>query len=651
VSVLSSPWLNHIICGDARRMEAVPDASVQLVVTSPPYNVAKDYSDHDDDLSLEEYVDLLNAVWRECYRVLVPGGRLCVNVANTDRKPYLSLVSLIDEQLRTSGQTWLHRGHIIWDKGACLSGNTKVFVRERSTRAVACCRLSSLHDGGSWNGLDVEGYNATGQTCWLPISGLWEVEVTQGLALTFTEGCAVVATPEHRFMRKDGLLALAKDLQVGDRLRRAFSTPAYQGSIPTAFASCDLAWALGLYLAEGSISQETESGVRTLRYHLHSNEYGWVERLRGVWEAFGGTITSHKAGNKLVVSVSGYVACAVVGEFISGRTSHDKLPRNDVIGAPLEWRQAFLQGWLDGDGYLNEKAQRWEGNITGVNGRLMPTLHALARSVGYRLQHGAGWATAEPNGQRHPVVRWKLYLRESSHHNSVAWDALQIKEITTDNARFFDLALADEPHLFVLADGLVSHNSAGVSTAWGSFGRSTNPTLRDVHEYITVWSKDRLKLADGSETGVTGNQFVAWTRSIWRPEELIGELQKKIAAKLADARKRDKDDAWIAESIARAVWSQDTVPGETVWEMTTASSVDHPAPFPIELPKRVIELYTRPADVVLDPFMGSGSTAIAAVQMGRHYVGYELSIEYCQLAERRLAELRKAPETTGDNGK
>ena len=58
----------------------------------------------------------------------------------------------------------------------------------------------------------------------------------------------------------------------------------------------------------------------------------------------------------------------------------------------------------------------------------------------------------------------------------------------------------------------------------------------------------------------------------------------------------------------------------------------------MELPKRVIELYTRPGDVVLDPFMGSGSTAIAAVQTGRHYVGYELSAEYSALAEKRLLE-------------
>jgi site-specific DNA-methyltransferase (adenine-specific) len=70
--------------------------------------------------------------------------------------------------------------------------------------------------------------------------------------------------------------------------------------------------------------------------------------------------------------------------------------------------------------------------------------------------------------------------------------------------------------------------------------------------------------------------------------------------------------------------------------MNTESAVDHPAPFPIELPKRLVQLYTQPGDVVLDPFMGSGSTAIAAKLTGRHYVGYELSVEYCALAKERL---------------
>ena len=76
--------------------------------------------------------------------------------------------------------------------------------------------------------------------------------------------------------------------------------------------------------------------------------------------------------------------------------------------------------------------------------------------------------------------------------------------------------------------------------------------------------------------------------------------------------------------------------------MTTETGVDHPAPFPEELPRRLMLLYTKPGDVVLDPFMGSGSTAVAAVMEGRHYVGYEISAEYCRIAEERVAAAVKA---------
>jgi modification methylase len=73
--------------------------------------------------------------------------------------------------------------------------------------------------------------------------------------------------------------------------------------------------------------------------------------------------------------------------------------------------------------------------------------------------------------------------------------------------------------------------------------------------------------------------------------------------------------------------------------MTTETGVDHPAPFPEELPRRLLLLYTQPGDLVLDPFMGSGSTAVAAVMEGRHYVGYEMSAEYCRIAERGRGKL------------
>ena len=67
---------------------------------------------------------------------------------------------------------------------------------------------------------------------------------------------------------------------------------------------------------------------------------------------------------------------------------------------------------------------------------------------------------------------------------------------------------------------------------------------------------------------------------------------------------------------------------------------NHPAPFPVELPERFIRLYTYVGDVVLDPFLGSGSTAVAAARNGRHYVGYDTDPEYVAIAEARIAEAR-----------
>ena len=332
---------NSIFCADSRRMADLSDESVQLVVTSPPYNVGIAYANHSDDLPLEDYLRFLNEVWRECYRVLAPGGRLCINVANTDRKPYLPLNALITAELlraaHEEGLNWLMRGEIIWDKGA----------------------------------------------------------------------------------------------------------------------------------------------------------------------------------------------------------------------------------------------------------------------------------------------------------------------------------------------------SAGVSTAWGSFASSSDPVLRDVHEYIMIFSKESFRLDGGGRTGISGGEFVDWTRSIWRPEEIgdqptvisdqksegqkseeqrseeqrseeqrcgvsLEELQRKLAGKLKDARKRGKDDAWIAESMARTAWRHFSQPGDGIWSMTTESGVNHPAPFPTELPRRLIKLYTKPGDLVLDPFMGAGATGVAAVQTGRHYVGYDISPEYCDMARQRIAAAEAA---------
>ncbi len=111
--------LDRIFCKSSESMTELPDQSVHLMVTSPPYNAQKEY---DQDLSLTEYLDMLARIWQETYRVLVPGGRVCINVANLGRKPYIPLHSFVIERMLSIG--FLMRGEVIWDKAASASPST-----------------------------------------------------------------------------------------------------------------------------------------------------------------------------------------------------------------------------------------------------------------------------------------------------------------------------------------------------------------------------------------------------------------------------------------------------------------------------------------------------------------------------------------------
>lgn len=129
--------------------------------------------------------------------------------------------------------------------------------------------------------------------------------------------------------------------------------------------------------------------------------------------------------------------------------------------------------------------------------------------------------------------------------------------------------------------------SSGGSCAWGSWMSASNPSLRDVHEYILIYSKGSLSRKKGIDT-ISRENFLEWTKSIWR----MGT--------------------------------------------ESAKKVNHPAPFPEELPHRLINLYSFKNDIVLDPFMGSGTTAVAALKNNRRFVGYDISEEYVKIAQKRI---------------
>jgi site-specific DNA-methyltransferase (adenine-specific) len=131
--------------------------------------------------------------------------------------------------------------------------------------------------------------------------------------------------------------------------------------------------------------------------------------------------------------------------------------------------------------------------------------------------------------------------------------------------------------------------------------------LRDIHEYILVFSKGEYKRERTKdemqikENSITKEQFMEWTKSIWTMN---------------------------AESARR---------------------IGHPAPFPEELPNRLIQLYSFTDDIILDPFMGSGTTAVVAVKTKRKYVGYEINEDYIKLANNRIQQTKNDSITLFEN--
>ena len=126
-------------------------------------------------------------------------------------------------------------------------------------------------------------------------------------------------------------------------------------------------------------------------------------------------------------------------------------------------------------------------------------------------------------------------------------------------------------------------------TAWGSWLSASAPYIIAPVELIIIFYKERWKKISGSGiSDIKKNEFLEWTNGIWT---FSGESKKKIG---------------------------------------------HPAPFPIELPRRCIKLFSFVGDIILDPFMGSGATVIAAILNNRQAVGIEIDKEYCELAKKRI---------------
>jgi DNA modification methylase len=518
-------------CRDTMRDLIAQGVKVQTCVTSPPYWGLRSYGigPENGELGLEstpqEYVEKMVEVFRLVRDVLADDGTLWLNLGDSyaaqrggtpmpaetlaggvsgvgddeahrgrlstaplgwrqdESSPEIRTYAVAHRNARAFGlkhkdlvgipwrvafalqaDGWWLRQDIIW----CLSGGTWLYAKTPSG-----VTLTTVKDLARLAPASVQLWNGSRWTRLLGISKSQrsgdEVEIV------LRSGERISCTPTHRFPTARGLLS-ARELRIGDVLARTM-LPEPENPKDCVFDE-DAAWLAGLYLAEGSLSGDT------IQIAGHAKEEARWDRLQHVAHKYGGTATRTIKNNCMNARLYGRILVAIIEELVSGHTANDK------GFAPSVWRYsnrflaAFVSGYLDGDGHWDAKNRRWRLGFCR-NYNLERDLRTACARLGYTLTLKPGWAGYQ-NGSR-PAFRGELRTERSGYSNER--DMGEIVAIQKGRCRnVYDLGVADEPHLFALASGVLTHNSKP-----NPMPESVRDRCTKSHEYLFLLAKGKWK--------------------------------------------------------------------------------------------------------------------------------------------------------------
>ncbi len=699
----------RIIEGDCREgLKQIADNSVHTCITSPPYFGLRSYNGGQSEIGCEnevqQYVDAMVDVFREVRRALRPDGTLWLNLGDSYMAQYnvppppqtiggqrdmpttipgnrkkqkgLKHKDLIGIPWRVAfalqADGWWLRQECIW----CLSGGTCVYVRTKNSgECVMMIRDLYRLDPSTvqlWNG-----------TSWTNLLGMSKSKRRgDELEIVLRSGERISCTPTHKFPTSDGLKD-ASELVIGDTLLSCTLPPPENPR--DCFIDEDAAWFAGLYLAEGSRSGDT------IQISGHSKEnHRWSE-IQRIAKKFGGTATISVDGNNQAIRVYGKVLNAILDEMIVGTTAYDK------GFSPVVWRysnrflERMMDGYLSGDGC--QTGNRWRLGFCR-NYRLEQNIRTACARLGYTLTLNLSHASC--GEKSFPSFRGELRKERSGHCNEKSRN--EIVKINKARCReVYDLGVEDEPHLFALASGILTHNSKPNPMPESVMDRCTR-----AHEYIFMLTKkshyyydheaikeqavgaphapgnknrtqpeekgsrdpalepDRVWASDGRKNkrsvwtvntkGYKGAHFAVYPKNLILPCVLAGTSAHGCCSKCGAPWEMDVNVGMSDYEKHGKHWGgdfgrNDSVPPERIsGRQTRTAKGTVPSLKAAERTPKGWKPTCKCKDAsvvpctVLDPFTGSGTTAVVAMENGRDFVGCELNPEYIKLAEARIAE-------------
>lgn len=632
----------------------------------------------------DEYVANMVAVFREVWRVLKPEGTLWLNLgdsynSNASNQQYrngmhgseagmgrhnkqvdtLKPKDLVGIPWRVAfalqADGWYLRSEIIW----CLSGGAWIYAKTQKGVNVMMVRDLFRLDPSTvqlWSGEK-----------WTQLLGMNKSKRSGGeLEIVLRSGERISCTLTHKFPTNRGLLQ-ASDLVAGDTLIRT-KLPDNEDPKDCAI-DIDAAWFAGLYIAEGSRSDDC---IQIAGHRKEEARWLRVERLA---KKFGGSATRTINGNSMSIRVHGKILNAIIDELVTGKTAKDK------GFSPIVWKYSdkfikeMLDGYLSGDGHLD--GNRWRIGFTR-NYNLERDLRVACARLGYHLV--LNLSTVKYNGSDSPTFIGEIRMKRSGHHNEK--NTAEIVEIRKSRCReVYDLGVEDDPHVFALASGILTHNS------------KPNPMPESVTDRPTKSHETIFLLAKQSVYYYDHYAILEKSKKEWEIDKAVRDQRIKASGGVLSGGNGHGTGAHNTRN-RRSVWTVSTKPYTgahfatyppaliepcilagcpdkvcpvcgKAWERV----VEREAASPGQLPgytkatgvrndgdraghwtdMKTITLGFRPTcdhenepvpGIVLDPFFGSGTTGEVAIRNRRRFVGLDLSLDYIQLAKKRVGNVQ-----------
>lgn len=661
-----------IIEGDTLSVLKTMDAdSIDCVVTSPPFYSLRCYGDNDREIGREtsplEYVDKLAEVFDEVRRVLKPTGTLWLNLGDTyngtkngntevKKNPALAAAqdglhkkewkglppkSLIGIPWRVAfalqDRGWILRNDIVW----CLSGGTYIYVRTKKGDMPMMVRELVRGDPTTyklWNGEK-----------WTRIKNVIKnPHVGKKIGINLRSGERIYCTEEHRFpVIRNGteLLLNAGEIQEGDILKSCKIAEPDNCLVPSYFTE-EIGWMIGLFIADGSYGSEENH----VQFSLDTGrKSGFFDRLKRIADSFCEHAFCFEKGSNKNVHVTGRVFSAIIKRYVGGRCCYDKHLTNNAWMLSNQMLKSIMQGYLDGDGHYEIKNDRYrlgfcrnyylERDFRVLASRLGASV-VMKPAIGHKIENGVRKEYKNFRGE----WRWSRSYHWNEKHRE------EVLSITKARSRdFYDIEVEDEPHLFALASGILTHNCK-----INSMPESAPDRISRSHEYIFMFSKnptgyyfDNDSIMEDAVGANSASDGEPNTDALFEvaPDERksYAEVPEEVKAHYKNLHADEKGQTNHSFHKSRAEGVKDAVYQKRrkrdVWNVPVRGFADaHFATFPEKLIEPCILAGCPKGGIVLDPFNGAATTGVVALKNRRRYLGIELYPKYIEISRRRIAK-------------